>query len=92
MGQLQMKMTNKSVEFNSQNILISRCIRRSYTKFGTKLASNAYGAPYAKPLVSTEVEVRGFCLLRLCPNPRRTLKVCSGNAGKFQRLRDFANR
>lgn len=41
MGQLQMKMTNKSVEFNSQNILISRCIRRSYTKFGTKLASNA---------------------------------------------------
>lgn len=45
MGQLQMKMTNKSVEINSQNILISRCIRRSYTKFGTKLASNAYGAP-----------------------------------------------
>ena len=27
-----------------------------------------------KPLVSTEVEVRGFCLLRLCPNPRRTQK------------------
>ena len=45
MGQLQMKMTNKSVEINSQNILISRCIRSSYTKFGTKLASNAYGAP-----------------------------------------------
>ena len=28
-----------------------------------------------KPLISTKVEMRGFCLLRLCPNPRRTL-VC----------------
>ena len=92
MGQLQMKMTNKSVEFNSQNILISRCIRRSYTKFGTKLASNASVATEAKPLISAKVEMRGFCLLRLCPNPRRTLKVCSENAGNFQPLRDFANR
>ena len=44
------------------------------------------------PLISAKVEMRGFCLLRRCPNPRRTLKVCSGNAGNFQRLRDFANR
>ena len=28
-----------------------------------------------KPLISAKVEMRGFCLLRLCPNPRRTL-VC----------------
>ena len=25
-----------------------------------------------KTLISMEVEVRVFCLLRLCPNPRRT--------------------
>ena len=25
------------------------------------------------PLISAKVEMRGFCLLRLCPNPRRTL-------------------
>ena len=25
-----------------------------------------------KPLISAKVEMRGFCLLRLCPNPRRT--------------------
>lgn len=53
--------------------LYYRCIAcQYYTKLGIRVASNAYGAPYAKPLVSTEVEVRGFCLLRLCPNPRRT--------------------
>ena len=53
--------------------LYYRCIAcQYYTKLGIIVASNAYGAPYAKPLVSTEVEVRGFCLLRLCPNPRRT--------------------
>lgn len=28
-----------------------------------------------KPLISAKVEMRGFCLLRHCPNPRRTL-VC----------------
>ena len=44
MGQPQMKTTNKSVKLNSHNILKSRCTR-SHTKFGTKLASNAYGAP-----------------------------------------------
>ena len=43
-GQPQMKATNKSAKLNSHNILKSRC-PRSYTKFGTKVASNAYGAP-----------------------------------------------
>ena len=28
-----------------------------------------------KTLISAKVEIRVFCLLRLCPNPRRTL-VC----------------
>lgn len=67
-------------------------VKTGYTKFGTKLASNASVIQMRKPLISAKVEMRGFCLLRLCPNPRRTLKVCSGNAGSFQRLRDFANR
>ena len=26
-----------------------------------------------KPLISAKVEMRDFCLLRLCPNPHRTL-------------------
>ena len=50
-----------------------RCIAcQYYTKLGIRVASNAYGAPYAKTLISAKVEMRVFCLLRLCPNPRRT--------------------
>ena len=53
--------------------LYYRCIAcQYYTQFGIILASNAYGAPYAKALISAKVEMRVFCLLRLCPNPRRT--------------------
>jgi len=53
--------------------LYYRCIAcQYYTKLGIILASNAYGAPYAKALISAKVEMRVFCLLRLCPNPRRT--------------------
>ena len=54
--------------------LYYRCITcQYYTKLGIRVASNAYGAPYAKALISAKVEMRVFCLLRLCPNPRRTL-------------------
>lgn len=42
-----------------------------------------------KTLIFASVEMSVFCLLRLCPNPRRTLVVCSGNAEKIQRLHDF---
>ena len=53
--------------------LYYRCITcQYYTKLGIRVASNAYGAPYAKALISAKVEMRVFCLLRLCPNPRRT--------------------
>lgn len=53
--------------------LYYRCIAcQYYTKLGIRVASNAYGAPYAKALISAKVEMRVFCLLRLCPNPRRT--------------------
>ena len=53
--------------------LYYRCIAcQYYTKLGIRVASNAYGAPYAKALISAKVEMRAFCLLRLCPNPRRT--------------------
>lgn len=53
--------------------LYYRCIAcQYYTKLGIRVASNAYGAPYAKTLISAKVEMRVFCLLRLCPNPRRT--------------------
>ena len=53
--------------------LYYRCIAcQYYTKLVTSVASNAYGAPYVKTLISAKVEMRVFCLLRLCPNPRRT--------------------
>ena len=53
--------------------LYYRCIAcQYYTKLGIRVASNAYGAPYVKTLISAKVEMRVFCLLRLCPNPRRT--------------------
>ena len=53
--------------------LYYRCIAcQYYTKLDIRVASNAYGAPYAKTLISAKVEMRVFCLLRLCPNPRRT--------------------
>lgn len=55
--------------------LYYRCIAcQYYTKLGIILASNAYGAPYAKALISAKVEMRVSCLLRRCPNPRRTQK------------------
>ena len=53
--------------------LYYRCIAcQYYTKLGIRVASNAYGAPYTKALISAKVEMRVFCLLRLCPNPCRT--------------------
>ena len=55
--------------------LYYRCIAcQYYTKLGIILASNAYGAPYAKALISAKVEMRVSCLLRRCPNHRRTQK------------------
>ena len=81
---------------NDQNYVRTECTGvsvlfpasiNSYTKFGTIVASNAYGAPYAKTLISAKVEMRVFCLLRLCPKPRRTqfclletLEISSGCA------------
>ena len=45
----------------------------SYTKFGTIVASNASVIQMRKALISPQVEMRAFCLLRRCPKPRRTL-------------------
>ena len=59
--------------------LYYRCIAcQYYTKLGIRVASNAYGAPYAKALISAKVEMRVFCLLRLCPKPHveRNLSDC----------------
>lgn len=44
-----------------------------YTKFGIIVASNASVIHMPKPPISASVEMGDFCLLRLCPNPRRTL-------------------
>lgn len=44
-----------------------------YTKFGKIAASNASVIHMPKPPISASVEMGDFCLLRLCPNPRRTL-------------------
>ena len=66
MGQPQMKTTNKSVKLNSHNILKSRCTR-SHTKFGTKLASNAYGAPSAKTPRFHGSGSEGFLLVEALP-------------------------
>ena len=49
-------------------ICIYRCIAcYYYTKFGIIVASNAYGAPYAKNAASADLSV--FCLLGSLPNP-----------------------
>lgn len=44
-------------------------LRREYVN-GT---SNASVIHMPKPPISASVEMGDFCLLRLCPNPRRTL-------------------
>ena len=63
-----------------------------YTKFGIIVASNAYGAPYAKTPHFCESGNEGFLLVEALPQSPQNTGSCSGNAGKFQRLRDFANR
>ena len=90
-GQPQMKTTNKSVKLNSHNILKSRCTR-SHTQFGTKLASNASVATDATPPHFCESGNEGFLLVEALPQSPQNTILCSGNAGKFQRLRDFTNR
>ena len=44
-----------------------------YPEFWIQLASNASVIQMRKVLISPQVEMRAFCLLRRCPNPRRTL-------------------
>lgn len=66
-----MKTANKSVKLNSHNILKSLCTR-SHTKLGTNSQAMPMARHRRKTLISMEVEVRVFCLLRRCPNPRRT--------------------
>lgn len=43
-----------------------------------------------KPGISTLLEMLGFCLLRRCPNPRRTQDCVLRMPQEMQRLRDFA--
>ena len=43
-----------------------------YPEFWIQLASNASVIQMRKVLISPQVEMRAFCLLRRCPNPRRT--------------------
>ena len=54
-------------------------------------ASNASVYTNAKkPSISYVSEIPGFCLLRRCPNPRRTQICVLETLQEMQRLRDFA--
>ena len=63
-----------------------------YTKFGAKVASNAFVYMNAKTPHFCESGNEGFLLVEALPQSPQNTGSCSGNAGKFQRLRDFANR
>ena len=63
-----------------------------YTKFGAKVASNAFVYMNAKTPHFCESGNEGFLLVEALPQSPQNTILCSGNAGKFQRLRDFANR
>ena len=63
-----------------------------YTKFGAKVASNAFVYTNAKTPHFCESGNEGFLLVEALPQSPQNTGSCSGNAGNFQRLRDFANR
>ena len=63
-----------------------------YNKSGAKIASNAYGAPYGKNAHLLFGRDERFLLVEVLPQSPQNTKLCSGNAGRIQRLRDFANR
>ena len=63
-----------------------------YNKSGAKIASNAYGAPYGKNANLLFGRDERFLLVEVLPQSPQNTKLCSGNAGRIQRLRDFANR
>ena len=63
-----------------------------YNKSGAKIASNAYGAPYGKNAHLLFGRDERFLLIGVLPQSPQNTKLCSGNAGRIQRLRDFANR
>ena len=60
-----------------------------YTKFGIIVASNAYGAPYGKNAHLRFGRDERFLLVEALPQSPQNTILCSENAGKFQRLRDF---
>ena len=64
----------------------------SNTEFGTKVASNAFVYTNAKNPHFCESGNEGFLLVEALPQSPQNTGLCSENAGKFQRLRDFANR
>ena len=63
-----------------------------YTKLGTIVASNAFVYTNAKTPHFCESGNKGFLLVEALPQSPQNTILCSGNAGKFQRLRDFTNR
>lgn len=63
-----------------------------YNKSGAKIASNAYGAPYGKNAHLLFGRDERFLLVEVLPQSPQNTKLCSGNDGRIQRLRDFANR
>lgn len=64
----------------------------SYTKFGIIVASNAFVYTNTKTPHFCESGNEGFLLVEALPLSPQDTSLCPGNAGKIQRLRDFANR
>lgn len=63
-----------------------------YPKFGTIVASNAFVYTNTKNPHCCESGNEGFLLVEALPQSSQNTILCPGNAGKIQRLRDFANR
>lgn len=64
----------------------------SYTKFGTIVASNAFVYTNAKNQAFLLLGNAWFLLVEALPQSPQNTEMYSGNTGKIQRLRDFANR
>lgn len=58
----------------------------------TKLASNAYVKHTHKGARFHYGGSESLLLVEALPQSPQNTSLCSGNAGKFQRLRDFTNR